>query len=164
MNEIEIEIEIWKISPEYPIYSVSNYGNVKKNNDLIFGWVNKYGKKVIQINYNNTKKEVLLEKMVANLFIDNPKNYRYILHIDNNLLNNCYNNLLWVKQSITIKNKINNNCDTEIWKPILENNNYEISTKGIVRNIHTKQIMKIRLQQGYQLVSLTNPKRNHLVH
>ena len=56
MNEIEIEIEIWKISPEYPIYSVSNYGNVKKNNDLIFGWVNKYGKKVIKINYNNTKK------------------------------------------------------------------------------------------------------------
>lgn len=155
--------EIWKSIPEYPIYSISNYGNVKRNNDLIFGWVNKSGKKVIQINYNNIKKYFLLEKIVANLFIDNPNNYKYILHIDNDLLNNCCNNLRWVKQ--TIKNEINNNYDTEIWKPILENNNYEISTKGIVRNIHTKQIMKIRLQQqGYQLVSLTNPKKNHFIH
>lgn len=159
--------EIWLSIHEYPIYSVSNYGNVKKNNDLIFGWINKYGKKVMQINYNNIKKEVLFEKMIANLFVDNPNNYKYILHIDNNLLNNNYNNLLWVNQPINTKNKINNNYDTEeaeIWKPILENNNYEISTKGIVRNIHTKQIMKIRLQQGYQLVSLMNPKCNRLVH
>ena len=146
--------EIFKIIPEYHVYSVSNYGNVTKNNELIFGWINNYGKKVIQINYDNIKKNVLLEKIVANLFIDNPNDYKYISHIDNNLLNNSYDNLLWVKQSIQTKNKINNDYETQIWKPILENNNYEVSTKGIVRNMHTKQIMKPRLQQGYQLVSL----------
>ena len=157
--------EIWKIIPEYPVYSVSNYGNVTKNNELIFGWINKYRKKVIQINYDNIKKkEVLLEKIVANLFIDNPNDYKYISHIDNNLLNNSYDNLLWVKQSIKTKNKINNDYETQIWKPILENNNYEVSTKGIVRNMHTKQIMKPRLQEGYQLVSLMNPKCNKFVH
>ena len=53
MNEIEIEIEIWKISPEYPIYSVSNYGNVKKNNDLILKII-----EAIKIKISNIEREI----------------------------------------------------------------------------------------------------------
>ena len=41
----------------------------------------------------------LVHRLVAEQFIDNPNNYKYVKHIDGNLQNNHYTNLEWVEMA-----------------------------------------------------------------
>lgn len=43
------------------------------------------------------KTKYLLQKIVAKAFVENPNNYKYIIHKDNNKTNNAASNLEWSK-------------------------------------------------------------------
>lgn len=40
---------------------------------------------------------MFLKKLIATLFVDNPNNYKHVMHIDGNLLNFKASNLKWVQ-------------------------------------------------------------------
>lgn len=42
---------------------------------------------------------VYIHRLVAELFVKNPKNYRYVLHADGNRMNNSSDNLVWSASS-----------------------------------------------------------------
>lgn len=46
--------------------------------------------------YNPKYKQIYVHKLVAQFFIPNPNNYKYIDHIDRNKANNHISNLRWV--------------------------------------------------------------------
>lgn len=41
-------------------------------------------------------KTFYIHKLVAELYVENPNNFRFVKHLDGNTLNNLSNNLTWV--------------------------------------------------------------------
>ena len=90
-------MEEWRIVKDYPIYSVSNLGNVKNNT------TNKIMRPTIKGGYYNISltnesycKTFKVHRLVALAFIENPENKPDVNHIDKNKINNNLSNLNWM--------------------------------------------------------------------
>lgn len=102
--------EIWKDIQGYEgLYQVSNLGRVKSLNynhtgkeKLRIIRKDKYGYMYVILYKNKTYKHFTIHRLVANAFIDNPKNLPQINHIDENKENNCVNNLEWCTSKYNI--------------------------------------------------------------
>lgn len=115
--------EIWKdIKGFEGLYQVSTLGRVQRlQRDLVqkhySGGLSHYHfkEKIIKplkntnrylyINLTKGRKNYKknIHRLVAEAFIDNPNNYKYINHKDSNTQNNCVDNLEWCTQSYNIK-------------------------------------------------------------
>lgn len=84
--------EIWK--PYDNLYFVSNYGRVKRDDHFLNGVVHSDGYVVV----NFAGKVMMLHRVVAELFVDNPLNKPFVNHKDGNKQNNTADNLEWVTQ------------------------------------------------------------------
>jgi len=88
------------------IYEVSNYGNVASLNYNRTGKrknltpkTNNKGYLWVELRNNGKKSCILIHRLVAEHFIDNPNNYEIVNHKDENPRNNMYNNLEWCNAS-----------------------------------------------------------------
>lgn len=89
---------IWKKIIEG--YSVSEYGDVRNDNTgkILKPFVNNCGYKIIQF----SDKKILVHRLVAEAFIDNPDSLPIVEHIDDNPHNNHYSNLMWSTQKANL--------------------------------------------------------------
>ena len=104
--------EIWRDIKGYEgEYQVSNYGNIRsvdkyvncgiRNNNKVIkkGKIRKLGKTngylTVSLCNGKSQKSKLVHRLVAEAFIDNPNNYKYINHKDENKENNFVDNLEW---------------------------------------------------------------------
>ena len=108
--------EIWKDIKDYEgFYQVSNLGRIKSLERIVMGrWkpikikekilvaVNKKRYLRVHLSKNNKKKLYSIHRLVAEAFIPNPNNYNEINHKDENILNNCVDNLEWCSRSYNI--------------------------------------------------------------
>lgn len=89
--------EIWKNVVGYEgLYEISNLGRVKSNcnGGRILKWnVSNNGYATVELFKNKKSKRVLVHRLVASAFIDNPNNLPQVNHIDENKLNNHVDNL-----------------------------------------------------------------------
>lgn len=53
------------------------------------------GYKVVGLRFNKQQKVLYVHRIVAELFLENPNDYKCVNHIDNNKLNNSIDNLEW---------------------------------------------------------------------
>lgn len=53
------------------------------------------GYKVVGLRFNKQPKVLYVHRIVAELFLENPNDYKCVNHIDNNKLNNSIDNLEW---------------------------------------------------------------------
>lgn len=82
--------------PDIPGYQITKDGriwSIKSNKFIAQRIVNGYK----LVNINNIK-NVTVHRLVANIFIPNPKNRKIVDHIDSDKLNNHVTNLRWVTQ------------------------------------------------------------------
>lgn len=104
-------MEIWKDIEGYEgLYQVSNYGNVKSLNYRNKGYARNLVPKTNCKGYNwvilyksKISKPILIHRLVANAFIDNPNGYPIINHKDENKTNNSVENLEWCTLSYNVK-------------------------------------------------------------
>lgn len=107
--------EIWKDIKDYEgMYQISDIGNVKSLNYRNLGYAknlvpkrNNCGRMWVELTKNGCKKQMLVHRLVAMAFIDNPNHYPQINHKDENPANNCVDNLEWCTQSYNIQYTIN---------------------------------------------------------
>jgi len=109
--------EIWK-EYVYPgaldTFKISNYGRVirKAKNDKeekLYTSRPIRGYEVINIRLENKKKTTkYLHKIVAELFLENPENKRFVTHLDFNKKNNHVDNLQWMTYQELGKHHNNN--------------------------------------------------------
>ena len=102
-----MDIEIWKpIKGFEGKYEVSNLGRIKS---LIS---HKILKPITQspgyYNVGLESKKFLIHRLVAEAFLDNPKNYDCVNHIDGNKKNNLPENLEWCNKFINNNHAFNN--------------------------------------------------------
>lgn len=92
--------EIWKTIEEYPNYSISSLGRVKRTkpngcNIILRPIDDGKGYKRIHLFKDGKSKLCLIHRLVAQAFIPNPNNLPYINHKDENSSNNRVDNLEW---------------------------------------------------------------------
>ena len=88
--------EIYKSVKGYSNYEVSNLGNVrnKKQGNVLNGCNNNHGYKTVALQ----KKKLLVHRLVAIAFIDNPLNKLEVDHINSKRDDNRLSNLRWCYQ------------------------------------------------------------------
>lgn len=94
-------------------YSIDEYGNVKRNKGVyenrrqpekvLKSYLNNKGYFYIDLRINNQTKRFLIHRLVAMTFIENPKNYPIVNHIDAIPTNNYVGNLEWCTHSYNNK-------------------------------------------------------------
>ena len=104
--------ELWKDIEGYEgLYKVSNFGNILSFKQFDSGKLMSPSKDkdgYYQIGFRNVlgeRKWFRVHRLVAKAFIENPNNYDYINHKDNNTSNNKVDNLEWC--TIEYNNKYN---------------------------------------------------------
>ena len=115
INEIWVDIMGYK-----GIYAVSDKGNIKsysrkvRNNKgymvtkdkILKNQINNKGYKLIMLSFERNREVILVHRLVASAFIDNPNNLSCVNHIDSNPLNNKVDNLEWVTYKENIQHAI----------------------------------------------------------
>ena len=92
-------MEIFKVIKEYPMYSVSTEGRVRKNSDQKVLTPSKKSNGYMQINLftnDGRRKKEYVHRLVALTFLDNPNRFPEVNHIDGVRDNNTLSNLEWV--------------------------------------------------------------------
>lgn len=169
INVVNCTVE-WKIHPEFQKYLFSSDGKVKnKSTDsLLEGCNNNDGYKIVKLRNNNDEPLIrLIHRLIAEIYVDNPNNFTFIKHIDEDKLNNNYNNLQWVEMLCRTDNKQIESIEGEIWKDINEHPNYQVSDKGRVKNKITNSLIKECNVGGYLKVGLCiggSKVKQYLIH
>lgn len=123
---MEVKEEIWMpIHGFEEYYHISNLGRVKslagKNYNstkerILKPFNNKIGYLMVIINRPGEKKTCKkMHRLIAEHFIENPNNYRYINHIDSNKTNNSIDNLEWCTQSHNVKHAYETGRRVGVW-------------------------------------------------
>jgi len=101
--------EIWKDIEGYEgLYQISNLGRIKTisrqgtNTRFIKKDIRKDGYIQVHLTKNSKMKNFLLHRLIAQTFIPNPNNFKYINHKDGNKQNNDISNLEWCTSSQNI--------------------------------------------------------------
>lgn len=145
--------EMWKDINGYEgYYKISNYGKVVsiprngtiKNEKVLKQYKDKYGYLKVILQKNGIKKNKYIHQLIALAFLNNPNNYSYVNHKDENKLNNNVNNLEWCTQHYnnnygTRNNRISKNERIKINQYDL-NNNFIKTWNGF---IEIKETLKI---------------------
>lgn len=188
MKDNQQPSSIYKPLPQDNDYLVYSDGRVysKKTNRFLSGKVDNvgyltYGLAIGDNLSSNGKRKlskmVYAHRLVAQLFLDNPENYPYVHHKDENKLNNNVDNLEWVsakmntfyynqqrKTKRTYKPKyFEKNLEGEEWMIIPDQPNYSVSNYGRFRNNRTNRLLKIDTNQRYCRISFAD-KRHYYVH
>ena len=91
-------IEEWKEVKDFPEYLISNFGNItRKDGKEQKITIAKNNSKSVNLKNNKLNKRctVQIAKLVAIMFVDNPNNCNLVFHIDKDVTNNNYTNLIW---------------------------------------------------------------------
>lgn len=141
-------IEEWVDIVDYEgYYQISNYGNIKSLSRKVLrgtyfltipekkikSFINNRGYKVVTLHKNKITKSFLIHRLVAQAFIDNPLNYPYVNHKDENPLNNNSTNLEWCTQKYNVNY---GNAQAKLTSSKLEaNKGYSIAQYSIEGNL-----------------------------
>ena len=92
-----IEVETFVKVVGFDNYEVSNLGKIRniKSRRVLKPQLRRDGYLMHGLWKNNKKKHLLLHRIVATAFIDNPEEKPQVNHIDENKLNNNLSNLEW---------------------------------------------------------------------
>jgi hypothetical protein len=92
--------EIWKPVEEFPTYYVSNMGRLKKDGSELRRYGTWRGSRKtpcwsFTFKVGNKTHSRRAHNVVAQYFVPNPNNYKFVKFIDNNKRNTCATNLRW---------------------------------------------------------------------
>lgn len=120
LHELKLPNEVWKEIKEYPNYQVSNLGRIKSTTSKVpiirKIELNRGGYQHVKLRKNNQNKLLRVHRLVAQMFIPNPKHYDCIDHIDEDKQNNNVANLRWCSSQQNIQFMNNNHPNLQQYK------------------------------------------------
>lgn len=149
-------------------YSVSNDGRVfnDETGRELKGTTKTNEYQSIILTIDGESKTLLVHRLVAQAFCENPNPNEYIIvdHINGNKHDNRAENLRWVNNSMNMKNISSKSCPKKVkkylgefdenWIEIYDNPDYMINKNGTVVKINTRKILAQADRNGYKRVRL----------
>ena len=145
---------VWKPIKGYDgLYEVSDTGLVRNtSHKAILKPHIKNGYLAINL-YDKKCKHYYIHRLVAEHFIDNPLNLKYVNHIDCNKHNNKVKNLEWCTQKQNIEHSILNGLQHRRFKTIVDGVEYPSMVKASMVLFNNNFIIKeLRYKFGNQFV------------
>lgn len=110
--------EIWKDVPDTDgKYLISNYGNIKTYEGVPrkLNYINS-GYLVCNLYVRGKYRSIIVSRVVAELFVPNPdpEIFVYVKHVDGDIHNNHYTNLVWTDTKKKQKTYLTKRCRTRI--------------------------------------------------
>lgn len=131
------------------------------------------GYRWFDLRWNNKKYSKSQHRLLAEYFIENPNDYEYVHHKNNNRLDNRIDNLAWVNASENNKKEnklpslkdhqdyLDYDLSQEEWKTF-RNTRYMVSNLGRVKNCQTDKILRGKItDSGYREYCLTFDNKKH---
>jgi len=93
--------EIWRDIKGYEeIYQVSNFGRIRNiKGKIIKQQISKGGYFYVGLSFNHKRKYYFVHRLMAEVFLSNPNNKKFVVHIDHNKQNNQIYNLKLMDES-----------------------------------------------------------------
>lgn len=90
--------EIWRDIKGYEgIYQVSNFGRIRDiKGKTIKQQISKDGYFRVGLSFNHKRKYYFVHRLMAEVFLPNPDNKKFVVHIDHDRKNNQISNLKWM--------------------------------------------------------------------
>ncbi len=113
----------------YRTFEINEKGQVKNENGVVVkGSLHKNGFRVLNLRLEGERgtivnKGLLIHRMVAQCWIENPKEKPYVIHKDGNLQNNAVKNLEWATPNEKIERQ----------KQLGKHGNSKLSTKDVLQ-------------------------------
>jgi hypothetical protein len=126
-------------------YEIDNNGNIYSNiskRKKLKPWINNRGYYTVNFSVNKELIIKYVHTLLAELFIANPNNYKFITHLDGNKLNNNLTNLKWceaLKRTI----KKNNIEVAEAVRKLYKTKRYTQKELGELSGLSQRQISRI---------------------
>ena len=110
----------WKEIQGYPDYDVSDQGFVLSKNKMriLRGTVDNVGYPCLNLYCDTVRRHVRVHTLVADAFLDNPKDCKYVDHVDGDKTNNVVENLRWCSNSQNVCNKRKSSNNTSGYKGV----------------------------------------------
>ena len=96
--------EVWKAIPGLRCYEASDLGHIRRIGATkpLKGSCNKEGYVQVRLSENNIQFTKKVHRLVALAFLENPNNYPFVNHRDENKINNLITNIEWCSISYNI--------------------------------------------------------------
>lgn len=94
------------------------------------GWVDAYGYRIVKLSKDGISRSYKIHRLLATVFIPNPKNYRCVRHLNDIKSDNRIENLAWGTHGDNVNDAIRNGVFTSIERSGSENFMY--GKKGIL--------------------------------
>lgn len=97
----------WLDVPRYEgLYWVTKEGTVRGQKTIKKQALSNKGYCIVELYKGNTRKKMLVHRIVAQAFIPNPSNHPNVCHIDDNPQNNNVANLFWGTQKMNLQDMV----------------------------------------------------------
>lgn len=90
--------EIWKVLSQSRKgrYEISSNGRIRYRNSHGVSVISSVADEYISLNLNSERrKRYRIDRLVAKMFLPNPHNFVFLIHLDGNVFNNAVSNLEW---------------------------------------------------------------------
>lgn len=139
-------IEVWENIKGFDNYQISSFGNIERIGKTklikLNGTINNCGYKVFSLRKDGKTYVKTAHKLVAEHFIENKHNYKFVNHIDGDKTNPKHDNLEWCTHRENLshawKNKKTSSKYTGVsWNKLVEKWESKIRINGKSKHIGT---------------------------
>lgn len=145
-------------------YLIRDDGTVysEKRHRVLKGTIERNEYHTVYLSHNNRQYNLMVHRLVAEAFCENPNHYNIVHHIDGNKLNNKAENLQWVTnqeniEAITIRKKENKKQKADLlknWIPLKINSTYAVNKDGEIANLKTGYLVQGSDRNGYLRIEI----------